>query len=972
MKRKLLYILFFISVFSYAQNLDPLATKDYEAQVKWVNSILDTLTVEEKIGQLFMIAAYSNKDKKHEKFITDLIENYHIGSLIFLQDEPVKQAQLTNKYQELSKIPLLIGIDAEWGLNMRLKDTYKYPWPMTLGAVQDNDLIEKFGKQVGKHCKRMGIHMNFAPVVDINTNPDNPIIGNRSFGENHINVANKSIAFSNGLQSEKVLACAKHFPGHGDTATDSHYTLPTIEFSEKRLDSIELYPYKKLFDKGLGSVMVAHLSVPSLEYNLNLPSSLSYNIVTGLLKEKLGFEGLIITDAMNMKASADFASSKEINLAAILAGNDLLDIPLDIPETVEHFKKALKSGKLTLERLDESVRKILKTKYWAGLHKYQPIEMENLLKDINTIEDELLHRDLVEKSITLVKNDKNVFPIRDLDRTKIAYVKLGEDDSTSFVKMLKNYAEVDVIASDKLDGLIGLLKPYDLVIIGNHKSNLNPWKSYKFSNKDLVWIQEIARNHKVILDIFTSPYCLLDIKTFANIEAVLVSYQNSKLAQEISAQMIFGALTTKGKLPVSIRDEFKQGIGLTSSNLKRLSYTIPEAVGMDSEKLMRIDSMFEEIITQKMAPGGQVLAARNGKVFFNKSYGYHTYDKRRKVRSTDLYDLASLTKILGGLPMIMKSVENGLIDLDIKLGKMFPMLRKTDKRHVTLKQALSHNGRLVPWIPFYLETLDSITQKPLKELYRDKWSKKYSIKVADKMYLDKSYTDTIYKRIADVPQRTRGGYRYSGLIFYLFKKYIKDTYQNEMDVLNDANFYKPLGANTLTYNPLKRFKKYRIVPTEIDEYYRHQKLQGYVHDMGAAMMNGVSGNAGLFGNANDVAKMMQMYLQKGFYGGRRYFKSETIDKFNKRYYENQKVRRGLGFDKPQLNPDINATCGCVSEKSFGHSGFTGTYTWADPETGILYVFLSNRVYPTMDNKELSQKNIRQLVQQFIVDAIVEE
>lgn len=972
MKRKLLYILFFISVFSYAQNIDPLATEDYEAQEKWVNSILDTLTIEEKIGQLFMIAAYSNKDKNHEKFITDLIENYHIGSLIFLQDEPVKQAQLTNKYQELSKIPLLIGIDAEWGLNMRLKDTYKYPWPMTLGAIQDNELIEKFGKQVGKHSKRMGIHMNFAPVVDVNTNPDNPIIGNRSFGENHINVANKSIAFTNGMQSEKVLASAKHFPGHGDTAQDSHYTLPTIEFSEKRLDSIELYPYKKLFDEGVGSVMVAHLSVPSLEYNVNLPSSLSYNIVTKLLKERLGFEGLIITDAMNMKASADFASSAEINLQAILAGNDLLDIPLDIPETVAHFKKALEIGKLTEERLDESVKKILKTKYWAGLHEYKPIEIKNLLTDINAIEDELLHRELVEKSITLVKNDKNVFPIRDLDRKKIAYVKLGEDDSTSFVKMLKNYAKVDVIASDKLDGLIGLLKPYDLVIIGNHKSNANPWKSYKFSNKDLVWIQEIARNHKVILDVFSSPYSLLQLKTFTNIEAVLVSYQNSKLAQEISAQMIFGALTTKGKLPVSIRDEFKQGTGLTSSDLQRLAYTIPEAVGMDSQKLKRIDSMFGAVVKEKMAPGGQVLAARDGKVFFNKSYGYHTYDKKRKVRSTDIYDLASLTKILGGLPMIMRSEENGLLSLDTKLGKMFPMLRKTDKRHVTLKQALSHNGRLVPWIPFYLETLDSITNKPSEDLYSDKWSKKYSIKVADKLYLDKSYTDTIYKRIADVPQRKRGGYRYSGLVFYLFKKYIKDTYQNEMDVLNEANFYKPLGANTLTYNPLRKFKKYRIVPSEMDEYYRNQKLQGYVHDMGAAMMNGVSGNAGLFGNANDVAKMMQMYLQKGYYGGKRYFKSETIDKFNKRYYEDQKVRRGLGFDKPQLNDKQNATCGCVSDKSFGHSGFTGTYTWADPETDIVYVFLSNRVYPTMENKDLSQKNIRQLVQQFIVDAIIEE
>jgi beta-glucosidase-like glycosyl hydrolase/CubicO group peptidase (beta-lactamase class C family) len=973
MIKKLLYIVLFIVAFStQAQNLDPLVTSDYDTQEKWVSSILDTLTVDEKIGQLFMVAAYSNKDKKHEKFITDLIKDYHIGALIFFQDDPLKQVKLTNKYQALSDVPLLIGIDGEWGLNMRLKNTFRYPWNMTLGAVRDDKMIQDFGEQVGKHCKRMGIHINFAPVVDVNTNPDNPIIGNRSFGENHINVANKSIAFTKGIQSQNVMACAKHFPGHGDTSTDSHHTLPTVDFSEKRLDSIELYPYRKNFDAGLGSVMVAHLSVPSLELNAELPSSLSYNIVTGLLKERMGFEGLIITDAMNMKGSANFSSAEEINLQAILAGNDLLDVPLEIPKTVALFKKALKSGKLTEERLNESVKKILKTKYWAGLNNYKPIVTKDLLLDLNTVEDKLLHRKLVENSITLVKNTDNIFPIKNLDKQKIAYVKLGTDDSTPFVNMLKNYTDISVVSSDKLDGLIGLLKPYDIVIIGNHRSDANPWKSYKFENKDLVWLQEIARNHKVILDIFASPYSLLQIKSFTNIDAVLLSYQNSKSAQEISAQMIFGALTTKGKLPVSIGNEFYEGHGLISSDLKRLSYTsIPEEVGMDSYKLKRIDSMFRQIISQKMAPGGQVLAARHGKVFFHKRYGYHTYEKKRRVKINDLYDLASLTKILGGLPMIMKTEENGLLKLDTKLGEMLPYLKGTNKSNITLKAALSHTAKIKPWIPYYLETLDSITKKPLEELYRKEKSKKYSIKVAENFYLTNSYTDSIYKRIADVDQRNRNGYRYSGLVFYLFKKYIYDIYDREMDYVNEKYFYKPLGATTLTYNPLKKFKKYRIVPSEIDDYYRNQTLQGNVHDMGAAMMDGVSGNAGLFSNSNDVAKMMQMYLQKGYYGGKRYLKSETIDKFNKRYYEDIKVRRGLGFDKKQLDEDGKAASKGVSDKSFGHSGFTGTYTWADPETEIVYVFLSNRVYPTMKNNKLGKQNIRTVVQQFIVEAIKE-
>ncbi len=972
MKRNLLYIsLLVCTLFSQAQNSDPLITVDAEAQEKWVDSILTSMTVEEKIGQLFMIAAYSNRDEAHEKEIINLIEKYHIGSLIFFQDQPIKQAELTNTYQSLSKVPMLIGIDGEWGLNMRLKETFRYPWNMTLGAIRDDKLIEKFGVQVGKHCKRIGIHMNFAPVVDVNTNPKNPIIGNRSFGENPNNVADKSIAFMKGMQSQNVLASAKHFPGHGDTATDSHKTLPLVDFEIERLDSVELYPYRKNIEAGITGIMVAHLSVPKLESNETLPSSLSHNIVTKLLKEKMGFEGLIITDAMNMKASADFASSADINLAAILAGNDLLDVPLEIPATVTKFKEALASGALTEARLDESVTKILKTKYWAGLNDYQPIEIENLLEDINTIEDELLFRKLVENSITLVRNKNDIFPIRDLEKQKIAYVKLGDSDNADFVSMLKNYTQVDVIAADKLDGLMTKLKSYNMVIVGFHKSNVNPWKSFKFSQKELVWLQEISRKHTIILDVFASPYSLLQLKSFTNIDALLVSYQNSKTSQEISAQMIFGALTTKGKLPVSIKDVYAEGRGIFSYELKRLGYSIPEDVDMSTEKLQKIDSVFNVVINDEMAPGGQVLIARYGKVIYHKSYGYHTYDSIKKVQLTDMYDLASLTKILGGLPMIMKSEEDDLFQLTDNLGDILPYLKGTNKDSISIKEALSHFGRLQPWIPYYIETLDTITNKPSNKYYRTKKSKDYAIKVSENLYLKNSFTDTIYKRIAESELREEKDYRYSGLVFYLFKKYLKNTYNKEMDELDDTYFYQPLGATTLTYNPLEKFDKGIIVPSEIDTYYRYEILQGDVHDMGAAMFNGVSGNAGLFANSNDVAKMMQLYLQKGYYGGDRFLNTETLEKFNMRHYLHDEVRRGLGFDKPQLDPEVEATCGCMSEQSFGHSGFTGTYAWADPETEIVYVFLSNRVYPTMENNKLGEENIRTNIQQLVVDAIVE-
>lgn len=954
-----------------AQNIDPLVKLDSRAQERWVDSIIKSMTIDQKIGQLFMVAAYSNKDVKHEAAVDRLINKYQVGGLIFFQGTPQKQAQMTNRFQSLSKVPLLIGFDGEWGLNMRLNDTYRFPWNMTLGAVQDHKLIESFGKHVGRHAKRLGIHVNFAPVVDVNINPKNPIIGNRSFGEDPENVTQKAMAFTRGMQSEQVLANAKHFPGHGDTDADSHKTLPSIPFTNERLDSIELYPYKRLFDTGLASVMVAHLSVPALEPNADLPSSLSRNIVTDLLQKKLGFEGLIFTDALNMKGASNFSTSAEINLEVIKAGNDILLMPNDVEGTFEKIKQAISEGVLTEDRIEYSVRKILKAKYWAGLYENKPIKEENLVEDLNTVYDDVLHQELVRNSITLLKNSKSVFPVKDLVKNRIAYVKLGDSDNEMFVSRLKDYAQVDVISGDKLDAVIKKLKPYNLVVIGYHKSNANPWKGFKFKNEELVWLQEIARQKRVVLNVFASPYSLLDIKTFTNLDAVVVSYQNSQMAQDVSAQLLFGAGQTKGKLPVSITANFKAGHGYVSEDLRRLTYGFPERVGLSSEKLQKVDSMAQVILNERMAPGMQVLVARKGQVVYRKSFGYHTAERKKEVKNTDIYDLASLTKILGGVPSIMKAAEDGKFTLDSQLGSLFSYLKDTDKDTITVRKALSHNGRLKAWIPYYISTLDSITKEPLKEFYNVRKTKKYSIQVADNMFLRSSFKDSIYKMIADSPLREKNGYKYSGLIFYLFKDYIEKQYGKGLDAFNDSHFYKPIGATTLTYKPLEKFSTNRIVPTEIDKYYRKQLLHGYVHDQGAAMLNGVNGNAGLFANANDVAKMMQMYLQEGYYGGKQYFKKETINTFNKRHFEQDSVRRGLGFDKPQLDPEITATCGCVSPKSFGHSGYTGTYTWADPQTKLIYIFLSNRVYPTAANDKLVRQNIRTEVQRLVQEAIIE-
>ncbi|MCG8804093.1 serine hydrolase [Tenacibaculum finnmarkense] len=949
---------------------DPLVAKNVENQKKWVDSILQNMSIDQKIGQLFMIQAYSNKGKKHQDFINNMIRKYHVGNLIFMQGTPEKQVRLNNEYQAISKVPLLIGFDGEWGLDMRLKNTYRFPWNMTLGAIDNDELLTATGKRIGQHCKRVGIHINFAPVVDINTNPKNPIIGNRSFGENKQNVTRKAIAFTKGMQSVGVLANAKHFPGHGDTATDSHLTLPTVNFDKFRLDSVELYPYKKMFRQGLASVMTAHLSIPALEPNEKLPTSLSKKVVTTLLQEELGFKGLVITDGLNMKGAANYATAADINIAAILAGNDMLLIPQDVPGTIRLIKDALVAGNLSQARLHKSVEKILKAKYLVGLHKYKSVDTENIASDINSPYDEVLHRKLIKNAITVVKNNEAVLPIKNLKDKKIAYVSLGDAKGDSFVSMLKNYTNVEVVSAKNITVLLQKLQKYNLVVVGFHKSNKNPWKGYQFSNKNMIWLQEIAKNKKVILDVFTSPYSLLKIPSFENIEGVVVSYQNSVLSQELSAQALFGAFDLKGKLPVSINENIKEGTGVFVKGINVLQYTIPEEAGVSSEKLSIIDKRIDTILMKRMAPGGQIFVAKNGKVIYNKSFGHHTSLKRMPVKSSDIYDVASLTKILASLPMIMKAEEEQKISLYSNLGDVLPRYKNSNKDTVLLKEILSHYGRLRSWIPFYLQTKDSETGKNSAKYYRKKRTADFNIKVAKNLYLKNTYKDSIYKHIVDAKQRKKPGYKYSDLGYYMFKEILELKYKQPLNKLVEEFFYSPLGANRTTYLPLEKFKKSDIIPTERDNYYRNQLVHGYVHDMGAAMIGGVGGHAGLFSNANDIGKIMQLFLQGGNYGDTQYLASETIDKFNKRHYENRKVRRGLGFDKPQLNPRVKATCGCVSDKSFGHSGFTGTYTWVDPATDVVYVFLSNRVYPTMRNRKLIKSNIRTKIQKDIQDAIL--
>ena len=971
MIRYFLLLSLLISEVNAQKSFDPLLVTDEELEQSiWVDSIYSSMTLKEKVGQLFVIQAFSNKNKNHKDNIINIIKNNNIGGIIFSKGSAHKQVDLTNDFQSESSIPLLIGMDAEWGLNMRLDSTFSFPWNMTLGAIKDNNLIRQVGRSIADHCKRIGVNFNFAPVVDINTNPDNPIIGNRSFGESTQNVSSKSLNFMRGQQEMNILSSAKHFPGHGDTSTDSHKTLPFISHDKKRILKTELKPFKTLINNGLESVMIAHLEVPSLEKTKGLPSTLSYSIVTSLLKNTLGFKGLIITDALEMKGLSNFKSKGNLDMLAFKAGNDVLLMSANVSEGIKAIVDEYNLGEISEERLSYSVKKILKAKYKVGLNNFLPISKSNIYNDLNSLENKLLNEELVEKAITVVKNNVNILPIKNL-KNSIGYLNFGNDNYMAFFDELTKYSKIDNL--DEIDILKTestsfIESNYKTIIIGVHANSETPWKSYNLKKEEIIFINRISKKVNVILNIFGSPYMLNRFKNIKNINGIIISYQNSKVFQKKSAQLIFGAIESTGILPVSIGKLFSTGQGLELNKINRLSYGLPESVNLSSEKLNKIDSLAQIAIDSSMTPGVQILVAKDGKVIYDKNFGYLTYKKKQRVNHNTIYDIASLTKILVTLPIVMKMVEQGKLSLDTKLKEIIPQYINSNKSDKTIKEVLSHFANLKSWIPFYKSTLDTVNKTPNPLYYKKSFSHEYNIKVTENLYLLSSFKDSININIKN-SELNNDKYKYSDLPYYILKEYIENYYSSDLSSIIDSQMYNKMGLTHSSFFPKEINSLENIAPTEIDDYFRFQEIRGTVHDMGAAMQGGIGGHAGLFSNVNDVAKIMQMFIQDGDYGGERYLNKSTINLFNKCYYCNEDNRRGVGFDKPQIKDD-GPTCGCVSMNSFGHSGWTGTYTWADPDEKIVYVFLSNRSYPNSVENKLLKNNIRTDIQKLIYESII--
>lgn len=965
----------------------------------WIDSVYNSLSLKERVAQLMVVAAYSNRGEDHEKEIEKLIEQHKIGGLIFFQGGPVRQAQMTNHFQSVSSTPLLISMDAEWGLSMRLDSTFKYPKQMMLGAIKDNQLVYKMGADMASQLRRLGVHMNFAPVIDVNNNPNNPVINIRSFGEERKNVSTKGLAYMMGLQDNLVLATAKHFPGHGDTDTDSHHALPVINHPKERLDAIELYPFKNLINAGLASVMVAHLNIPALDTMPNRASTLSKPIITDLLKGELGFKGLVVTDALNMKGVSKYYKPGIIEVEAVKAGNDLLLMPDNVPLAISSIMKAIEKGEIDERLINESCKKILAAKYWVGLNRNKQVDLKNLHKDLNSTYYELTYRDLIEKSLTIVRNNDMFVPLKGLDTLKIASVTFGVDKENSFQKTMKLYSNIATYnlpkspSESQINNLLKELYPYNLVIASIHSTDIRTSRKFGISEETIKTIEKIVKNKKTVLDVFANPYSLNRFDDLDNFESVIVSYEESEIIEELSAQLIFGGVTASGKLPVSINKKYKVGAGEEIFRRSRLKYTIPEEVGVCSEALEKIDSIAIDAIEKRATPGCQVLVAKDGSVFYNKAFGYHTYQNKKQVETTDLYDLASITKIAASVPVLMQMVEEQKLTLDDKIDKFLPELDTTNKKDLIVGDILTHQARLEPWIPFYYETLDKLfpdkdlfssrisddypyqlgkrfyMTKHIKlndSIYAKHFSWQYPTKVSDNLYISRSYQDSIYQKIYSSELLRRKKYKYSDLGYYLFFKIIEKEYEKPLQEIVEDEFYKPLGASTLGYNPLKKFNLYEIVPTENDLTFRKTLVHGYVHDPGAAMLGGVCCHAGLFSNANDLAKLMQMYLQGGVYGEKRYFSEETLNLFTTAPHVKENNRRAYGFDKPKLeNHKYGPTCDNISPKSYGHTGFTGTIAWADPEENIIYIFLSNRIHPDANNSKLIDMDVRTKIQEAI-------
>lgn len=977
---------FFVLAFSASQCFAQ------DAESRWVDSVYNSLTVEQRVAQLICMRA-NLPDKPFYENVAKYIKQYNIGGVCFFRAEAEDQVNQTNAWQAMAQTPLMVSIDAEWGLAMRVKKTIAYPYQMTLGAVTNEDLIYKMGQQVAEQCHRMGVHVNFAPVADVNSNPANPIIGMRSFGENPRNVGEKATAYALGMQSKGLITTMKHFPGHGNTSTDSHMTLPTVTRTMEEVRDIELAPFRYMIKYGVNGAMVGHLYFPAIEQVKNTSSSLSYGVVTELLKNQMGFQGLIFTDGLDMKGVSEKVRNDSVPYVAFMAGNDVLILPHDVPFAIKTIKSAVEKDTVAAARLEESCKKILRYKYRVGLNHYKAVSTNNLMSDLKKKSYLDLRQQLYEEAVTLLRNDNQVIPLANNKKTAVVTIGNSKNDvneglvargynTTSFV------VKKEDIASKSADWLTRLEK-YDLVVVNIEKTNMFADKNYGINDATVKFFNRLVAQNDVILNLFACPYALDMFRINNSVKGVVVAYQDEVPAVDAVVKLLAGDMEARGKLPVSV-SKFKCGDGIVATTPEKTNNTelflpkedtlTPEMTmeeiekaaplphgTMDEKYVFKLDSVAKAGIRKGAYPGCQIVVLKDGKIVYDKCFGNFTYGGGHQVQPDDLYDIASCTKIFASTLAIMKLYDDGLIDLNKTLADFFPYLKGNAHGKLKLIDIMTHQAGLKAWIPFYKMTVDE--NGPMAEFYSDKIDENHNVRVAENLYLINDYEERIFDSVSKTPLGKKK-YLYSDMGFYYMPKIVKLlTNQTIEDYLNEK-FYYPLNLSHICYQPLNHFTRDQIAPTENDTVFRMQLIWGDVHDQAAAMFGGVAGHAGLFSNAEDMAVIIQMFMNEGVYDGVRYLKPETVRYFTKApFAASNENRRGIGFDKIPIDKKGSFTASKQgSMKGYGHTGFTGTFFWVEPENKTALIFLSNRVYPNTEPNKLAKLGTRTALHDILYEA----
>jgi len=950
---------------------------------RWVDSVYSALSEDERIGQLFMVAAYSGGKNYNEPLVSGLVRRGQVGGLIFMQGGPLRQAALTDAYQASAKVPLLLGMDVEWGLGMRLDSVPNLPRQMMIGATNDTGIAYRLGAIIAAQCKRLGVHVAFAPVVDVNNNPKNPVINARAFSENKERVARLGTALMQGLQDAGVAACAKHFPGHGDTDVDSHKDLPSIPKTLPQLDSLELHPFRALIAAGVQSMMIAHLEIPALETEPRVPTTLSKNTVTNLLRNQMGFRGLVFTDALNMQGVAKYFPGGEADLRAFEAGADVLLFSENVPAGIAKIKAALQSRRIPGARLEEGVKKILAAKWDAGL-RTRPALIRRAGLTADLVAPVLpFRRDATAAAVTWVRGAASSAPLQALRNGggRVLYVGVNTGGNSALGAALRPTATRYLpkgggSGADILQAMSG----YDAVVIGVHNLAIYPAGNYGLDASQLSFLKNAATRSNAVVAVLGNAYAMAP---FCNAPALLVTYESDTVAERIAAEVIMGKRAAPGRLPVTPCAGLQGATGAVSNPQGALpampllqpfsgpaqiirAATATRRATVDSTRLAALDAYLNRCVADGVFPGCRVLAAKHGEVIYDRSVGRLTYSPTSPaVGSGTLYDVASLTKVLATNLAVMRLWEEGKIGLDKTVGDYLPWTRGTDKAGLRIRDLLLHQAGLVAYIPFWKETVDTLGA-PSADYYQTRSGRGFRIEVARDLFLRNDFPDTMWERILQSPLGAPGRYVYSDNDFYFLWGVVEKAARKPMDAYLRETFYNPLGLRATAWGPLPEGRAIQTAPTENDLTFRRRQIQGTVHDQGAAMMGGIAGHAGLFSSAGDVAVIFQMLLNGGEYAGKRYLKKETVQRFTA--YGSPASRRGLGWDKPEAAADASVTSDRCSGYTFGHQGFTGTCAWADPATGVVFVFLSNRVYPNANNTAISRLGVRTVVQDRIYEA----